>query len=88
MGLPVIILPVILAIGIALLITGSVFVSKNGYSIDTCVKEPCPYNSKKLTSGSIMLITGSLFLVCAVIGIGFEYRTTGKVSELFSMRDM
>ena len=88
MGLPIIILPILLIIGIVLFITGLILGYRNGFSKETCVKEPCPYNSKKLKSASIMLITGSLLLVCSGIAIGFEYRSSGRVSQLFSMRDM
>lgn len=85
MGIPRLIFPILFAIGLSLVIAGSVVSSKNGFSNKDCKPEDTSCTKKKLTGGAIMLIVGSTIVVCAGIGIGFEYKSTGKVASLFSL---
>jgi len=89
MGIPRIIFPVLFIIGLAIIITGGVLGSKNGFSTQCKPGEGgCSSESKKLTSASIMLMVGSIFLICGGIGGYFEYKKTGKVSDMFNLKSV
>jgi len=88
MGLPRITFPIILLVGLALIIAGVVTGSKNGFFKPCAAGQVCPSDMKKMTNSMIMLIIGIVLSIGGGMGVGWEYKSVGRVADLFSLQSM